>query len=303
MGLDNAGKTSIARNVFEGKTFEELKNLKPTEFIDTNEYFYRQLISVNLYDCGGQAQFMHAYKTPDFKSQVFSKVDVMIWVVDSSDKNRVKKSLIEFTKCYILLKENSPAAKIYLLAHKSDAKKIELQEIKKIMKELVSPKVKIKYFSTSITNKSARNTIRRILDGLMEEKMGDRLIKLQDMLHKLNKRLEGRLSILFNADEGIEIASAFEKYQEREKVEILEYTSLKLTDPPFLKELKQFKKLGILKADKSDFSVYKVGDDCICIAKLHPSVSLFIISGLDSLSRIERGIQKFAPDLLSILQL
>ncbi|MHA1377483.1 MAG: ADP-ribosylation factor-like protein [Candidatus Helarchaeota archaeon] len=303
MGLDNAGKTSIARNVFEGKDYDELKNLKPTEFVETNEYFYRQLISVNLFDCGGQAQFMRAYKTEDFKSQIFSKVDIMIWVVDSSDKNTVKKSLIEFTKSYILLEENSPDAKIYVLAHKSDNKKIDLPGIKKIMNELISPKVKLKYYSTSIKNTSARNAIKRILDALMEERMGDRLIQLQDTLHKVNKRLQSNIAILFNSEDGIEIASAFEKYQETEKREILEYISLKLTDPPFMSVLKQFKKYGYLNSDKSDFSFYRVGDHSICIAKLHPSVSLFLISSIDSLARIERGIEKFASDILAILEL
>ncbi|MFX1451636.1 MAG: ADP-ribosylation factor-like protein [Promethearchaeota archaeon] len=304
MGLDNAGKTSIAKNVFENKSFSELKSLKPTEFVETHEYQYRQMIKINIFDCGGQAQFMQAYKTSEFKNKIFNKVNIMIWVVDSSDKLKIKTSLIEFSKCYLLLEQNSPNAEIYFLIHKFDSKKIETKDLRKMLKEVVTPKVKIHYYTTSIKNNSARIKMKRILDDLMEESVGDRVISLQDLLHKLNQRIKGSVSILFNSEYGIEIASFFEKYLEMEKAEFLEYISLKFVEPSFLAPLlKEFNKQGFLKKNRSDFSVYRVGDDSICIVILHKDVSLFTISTLDSLAKIEKEIEKFKPEILSILKL
>jgi GTPase SAR1 family protein len=304
MGLNNAGKTSIAKNVFENKTFNELKNLKPTQFIETSQYNYRQMININIFDCGGQTQFLQAYKTDEFRNKVFNKVDIMIWVVDSSDKQNIKKSIIEFTKCYIPLEELSPDAKVYFFIHKIDNKKVEPKDLRKMLKEFVTPKIKIHYYTTSIKNNTAKIKMKRLLDDLMEEVMGGRLLSLQDSLQKLNKRINGSVSILFNSDEGIEITSHFDKYLDMEKAEFLEYISLKLVEPPFLAPLlKEFKKHGFLKKDRSDFSVYRIGEDSICIVNLHKDVSLFTISTLDSLARIEKGIEKYKPEILSILKL
>lgn len=49
--------------------------------------------------------------------------------------------------------------------------------------------------------------------------MGDRLISLQDIMHSLNKRISSSASILINSEDGLEIASAFEKYLQSEKIE------------------------------------------------------------------------------------
>ena len=304
MGLNNAGKTSIAKNVFENKTFKELKNLSPTQFIETRQYNYRQMINVNIFDCGGQTQFLQAYKTDEFRAKVFKKVDVMIWVVDSSDKQKIKKSITEFTKCYIPLQENSPDAKVYFFIHKNDTKKVEPKDLRKMVKDFVTPKIKIHYYTTSIKNNSAKIKMKRLLDDLMEESVGERLISLQNLLQKLNKRIKGSVSILFNSEFGIEITSFFEKYLDMEKAEFLEYISLKFIEPPFLDPLlREFKKQGFLNKERADFSVYRIGEDSICIVNLHKDVSLFTISTLDSLARIEKGIERYKPEILSILKL
>ncbi len=215
MGLANAGKTSIAKNVFEGKSFEELKILKPTEFIETNEYSYRQMIKINIFDCGGQTQFIEAYKSnAAFKDKLFSKVDVFIWVIDASDDKGIMNSVDELANCYKLLEKNSPdAAKhFHVLLHKADDKKIDLKNTKTVIRQKVGSNAKINYHATSIKNASARLRVKNILDPLMEDVMGGRIVQLQDVLNKLNKRIQSTVSILFNSEYGIEIASAFEKY-------------------------------------------------------------------------------------------
>lgn len=306
MGLDNAGKSTIAKNVFEGKPFDELENLPPTKFIDTNEYHYRQLMDIGIFDCGGQKQFMDAYKTDNFKDKVFGNVDLLFWVIDISDVKRLKNSLTEFTKCYILLNQNSPEAKIHFLAHKYDSKVMDIRKLKSSLKELVSPQVlkKIEFHSTSVKQNTARTVIRKILDSIIQEKMGDRLISLQDIMHSLNKRISSSASILINSEDGLEIASAFEKYLQSEKIEFFEYFTLKLTSPTFLINiLKEFKQQGFLTDDKSNFSVYKVGENSIVIDQIHQTIIIFTISSQDSLSRIAKGIEYYKPAILSILKL
>ena len=58
MGLRSAGKTSLVKHVFEGKEWDDVKDLKPTEFVNTVEYKYRGLLEVTIFDAGGQKQFI-----------------------------------------------------------------------------------------------------------------------------------------------------------------------------------------------------------------------------------------------------
>ncbi|MFX0134209.1 MAG: ADP-ribosylation factor-like protein [Candidatus Hodarchaeota archaeon] len=170
MGMANSGKTTIAKNVFEGKSLDELENIPSTEFIETKDYVYRHIFHINTFDCGGDQQFLKAYRSEDFKNRIFTKVDLLLWIIDSSDINSVESSLIEFMKSYILLEEFSPEAQIHILAHKYDNKKIELKEIKKRINDYGLKKLmtKIKYHSTSIKNNSAQQTFKSILDGFLQ---------------------------------------------------------------------------------------------------------------------------------------
>ena len=122
LGLDGAGKTTIIRHILEGKEFDELASLPPTEGVKTDEYRYRRLVEIAVFDCGGQSQFLEGYFTETLERTIFSNVRVFFWVLDVSDRARIEKSRFWFIKAYESLKKYSPNAKIYVLAHKSDLK-------------------------------------------------------------------------------------------------------------------------------------------------------------------------------------
>ena len=163
LGLSNAGKTTLIRHILEGKEFEELENLPPTEGINTNEYRYRRLVEISVFDCGGQKQFLEGYFSETMERTVFSNVRVFFWVVDVSDIPRLEESRSWFKKAFAALKQFSPEAKIYVLAHKADKKdKISKEKLKAFFTEKDSlPGVP--FFTTSVRSKTARDVICRIL--------------------------------------------------------------------------------------------------------------------------------------------
>ena len=91
LGLSNAGKTTLIRHILEGKEFEELENMPPTEGINTNEYRYRRLVEISVFDCGGQKQFLEGYFSEKMERTIFSNVRVFFWVVDVSDVDRLEE--------------------------------------------------------------------------------------------------------------------------------------------------------------------------------------------------------------------
>lgn len=80
LGLDNAGKTTILKNL----TNEEPKNLTPTQGFNiksiTNENF-----KLSLWDIGGQESIRQYWK------HYYEKTSGIIFVIDSSDDERVKE--------------------------------------------------------------------------------------------------------------------------------------------------------------------------------------------------------------------
>ena len=71
-GLKSAGKTCLIQNVLGGKSWKELKSINPTEFIDSKEYIYRGLLRINIFDLGGQEQFIKEYYKEEWINNIFS---------------------------------------------------------------------------------------------------------------------------------------------------------------------------------------------------------------------------------------
>ena len=131
MGLRSAGKTSLVKHVFEGKEWEDVRDLNPTEFVSTVDYKYRGLLEVTIFDAGGQKQFIYSYFTDQWAGRIFSKVGVFIWVLDSSDETTFQEALVELQKALVNLKEHSPESRNFIIASKYDKYVYSLEDLRK----------------------------------------------------------------------------------------------------------------------------------------------------------------------------
>ncbi len=88
LGLDNAGKTTILRK-FCGECID---TIEPTLGFNIKTVVHPKGYTINFWDVGGQKTIRSYWRN------YFEKTDGLIWVVDSSDKERLqdcKKELFE----------------------------------------------------------------------------------------------------------------------------------------------------------------------------------------------------------------
>ncbi|KAB2571434.1 ADP-ribosylation factor-like protein 2 [Lasiodiplodia hormozganensis] len=107
LGLDNAGKTTIVKKIMN----EDVNSVSPTLgfIIKTIEY---EGYKLNIWDVGGQKTLRTYWKN------YFEKTDTLIWVVDSTDRERIDDCRRELKG--LLLEERLMGASLLVFKNKSD---------------------------------------------------------------------------------------------------------------------------------------------------------------------------------------
>ncbi|QIW96238.1 hypothetical protein AMS68_001756 [Peltaster fructicola] len=107
LGLDNAGKTTIVKKIMK----EDVQSVSPTLgfIIKTIEYGEYKL---NIWDVGGQKTLRTYWKN------YFEKTDTLVWVVDATDRERLKDCRDELKG--LLVQERLMGASLLVLKNKSD---------------------------------------------------------------------------------------------------------------------------------------------------------------------------------------
>ncbi|XP_049849028.1 ADP-ribosylation factor-like protein 2 [Schistocerca gregaria] len=107
LGLDHAGKTSIIKRL-KG---EDVTTVSPTFGFDIFTLNYLDY-NLNIWDIGGQKSLRAYWRN------YFEQTDGVVWVVDSSDEDRLEDCKQEFDK--LLRKEKLMDATLLILSNKND---------------------------------------------------------------------------------------------------------------------------------------------------------------------------------------
>ncbi|KAF2092746.1 ARF/SAR superfamily [Rhizodiscina lignyota] len=107
LGLDNAGKTTIVKRIMG----EDVHTVSPTLgfIIKTIDY---EGYKLNIWDVGGQKTLRTYWKN------YFERTDTLIWVVDSTDRERMDDCRQELGS--LLLEERLSGASLLVFKNKSD---------------------------------------------------------------------------------------------------------------------------------------------------------------------------------------
>jgi len=109
VGIDNAGKTTII-NVFAKQKFSATI---PTVGINFEQLSFSEIaLNVDILDMGGQKNFRLLWV------DYLNTVDVVIYVIDASDQERLEESLKEFRRMLVLTEAND--VPILILVNKID---------------------------------------------------------------------------------------------------------------------------------------------------------------------------------------
>ncbi len=274
MGLRSAGKTTLVKHVLEGKEWEEIKNLNPTEFVETTSYKYRGLLDVTTFDCGGQESFILSYFTEQWSHKIFSNVSVFIWIIDSSDLRTFRESKKELLKSLNFIKNYSPGARIFVIATKYDVNKISLKNIRKELAGLGIEQIS----STSIPLGIAREIVCTILDGTLTKELKSKITKLEKELNRFNKKINAIATLIINKSDGLELASSVSS--EKLNPEILKYISTKALVEPLNSTRPIFTKLqkeGYVDLPDAELGLWHVGTYYVNLFNINEQFALFSI--------------------------
>eukprot|EP00928_Gymnodinium_smaydae_P080971 TRINITY_DN64560_c0_g1_i1.p1 TRINITY_DN64560_c0_g1~~TRINITY_DN64560_c0_g1_i1.p1 ORF type:complete len:358 (+),score=88.15 TRINITY_DN64560_c0_g1_i1:100-1074(+) len=224
MGKAGAGKTSMKSIIFANYHARDTKVLHQTNFIEHSSLRFLGNLRLNLWDCGGQDQFMENY----FESQrenIFQNAEVLIYVlVAVADKrerrdnegragqSEMSKELLYFGHAMESLKTFSSTARVFCLIHKLDllpeSKRDEVT--RRFTEELTTAAngVDITCFATSIWDESLFKAWSQIVHSLIPD-----VNKLEAQLSHFCNTIEADEVVLFEKNTFLLISTCSRKSQ------------------------------------------------------------------------------------------
>ncbi|GAA5927447.1 ADP-ribosylation factor-like protein 2 [Sporobolomyces koalae] len=107
LGLDNAGKTTICKALLG----EDVDQVSPTLGFNIRTIMHAGY-TLNVWDIGGQTSLRPYWKN------YFEQTDAIVWVVDSSDRQRIRDCRVELHQ--LLQEERLLGASLLVFANKQD---------------------------------------------------------------------------------------------------------------------------------------------------------------------------------------
>jgi len=107
LGLDNAGKTTIIKNL----SGEDITTVSPTLGFNIKTFMHRKY-TLNIWDVGGQRTLRPYWRN------YFEQTDAIVWVVDSGDRMRMQDCKQELHS--LLLEDRLAGASLLVFANKQD---------------------------------------------------------------------------------------------------------------------------------------------------------------------------------------
>lgn len=192
-------------------------NLKPTKSISRENFIFRGIMEINLWDAGGQSHYMERYFSESHRELVFSEVTTSVFMVDSSVvEDRIKEV---FDKFLTYIFEFSPhIKKVYVFLNKIDLQESEEDKVYKLLTKGLSDELKDRLLVTPVSVKegSAQHRLIEILDFEIQQNTLS-LQRLGKIRHLLDEFKVNTLSeyLLFNQPDGLLIASTLGKFESK----------------------------------------------------------------------------------------
>ena len=217
IGPAAAGKTSLMRTTCLGYNFMKVANLQPTKGISRENFIFRGILELNIWDLGGQERYLERYFSDSQRELIFSEVTTALFMVDSSVVDPKVRDV--FDKFLQNLREFSPQIdKMYVLLNKTDLPNARPDDNYQLLTNGLSEDLRkmIEFTPVSVKEGSAQHRLIEILDHEIEksslamQKVG-KIRYLLDQL-KMNTLAE---YLMFNQPDGLLIASTFGKFESK----------------------------------------------------------------------------------------
>jgi GTPase SAR1 family protein len=216
-GPAGAGKTSLMRTTCLGYNFMKVLNLKPTKGVSRENFIFRGIMELNVWDLGGQERYMERYFSESQRELIFSEASTAVFMVDSASIDLEVRDIFDKFLKYVL--EFSPKIEmIYILLNKIDLQESKEDEYYKILtKDLNSGLLeKLSFTPVSVKEGSAQHRLIEILDFEIQKNTlsMQRLGKVRHLLDELKLNTLSEY-LLFNQPDGLLISSTFGKFESK----------------------------------------------------------------------------------------
>ncbi len=214
-GPAGAGKTSLMRTTCLGYNFMKVLNLKPTKGVSRENFIFRGIMELNVWDLGGQERYMERYFSESQRELIFSEATTAVFMVDSSAIDHEVRDIFDKFLKYVF--EFSPKINmIYVLLNKIDLQESKEDEYYEILtKDLDGGLIKkLSFTPVSVKEGSAQHRLIEILDFEIQKNTlsMQRLGKIRHLLDELKLNTLSEY-LLFNQPDGLLISSTFGKFE------------------------------------------------------------------------------------------
>ncbi len=214
-GPAGAGKTSLMRTTCLGYNFMKVLNLKPTKGVSRENFIFRGIMELNVWDLGGQERYMERYFSESQRELIFSEATTAVFMVDSSAIDPEVRDIFDKFLKYVF--EFSPKINmIYVLLNKIDLQESKEDEYYEILtKDLNGGLIeKLSFTPVSVKEGSAQHRLIEILDFEIQKNTlsMQRLGKIRHLLDELKINTLSEY-LLFNQPDGLLISSTFGKFE------------------------------------------------------------------------------------------
>ena len=195
----------------------KVANIKPTKGISRENFIFRGIMELTVWDAGGQERYLERYFSESQRELIFSEVTTAVFMVDSTAVNGKAREVFDRFLEYIF--EFSPhIAKVYILLNKIDLSDSREDDIFKQLSEELSEDLRYRLAFTPVSVKegSAQHRLIEILDYEIQKSTlsMQRLGKIRNLLDQLKISTLSEY-LLFNQPDGLLIASTFGKFESK----------------------------------------------------------------------------------------
>ena len=216
-GPAGAGKTSLMRTTCLGYNFMKVLNLKPTKGVSRENFIFRGILELSIWDLGGQERYIERYFSESQRELIFSEVTAAVFMVDSALVDAGVRDIFNNFLKYLF--EFSPEIdQAYVLLNKIDLQESKEDEYYEILSKGLNGEFidKISFTPVSVKEGSAQHRLIEILDFEIQKNTLSlqRLGKIRHLLDELKINTISEY-LLFNQPDGLLITSTFGKFESK----------------------------------------------------------------------------------------
>jgi len=214
-GPQNAGKTSLMRTTCLGYNFMKVMNLKPTKGVSRENFIFRGLMELNIWDAGGQEHYMERYFSDSHRELIFSEITTSIFMIDSTVVDPKVREIFDKYIEYIF-EYSSHLQKVYVLLNKIDLEDSKEDEFFDLLTSGMDDELrnKIVFTPVSVKEGSAQHRLIEVLDYEIQKSTisMQKLGRIRHLMDNLKTETAAEY-LLFNQPDGLLIASTFGKVE------------------------------------------------------------------------------------------